>query len=393
MYSLPRRAARFAGVKVVANQRRVVRFPFTSPSNAIRALGRFLRSRCLPLKSPTVAAWLYAAAFLILVTLIVGGATRLTQSGLSITSWKPISGVIPPHDLQGWQAEFDNYKKIPQFRQINPHMTLAQFQGIYWWEWGHRILARLLGTLYLGGFIFLMWAKEVPWRIFGRGVVLILLCGLQGLVGWLMVASGLHGRLFVAPEMLMLHLSVALTLLIFTVWTGAEAADGAPRGRGAPFGWRLSSTLLLGLIILQCLLGALVAGNQAGLVYNTWPSMNEQFLPPIDWSNGAAYAFTHDQVLVQFMHRMNAYLVFAYAWLFAVIFGSKCNDIGLKAHAVALAVLVTAQAALGIMTLLSVVNFGLALAHQFIAFTLVIVATSLVWRVARADRAFRKSGF
>ena len=370
-----------------------MRFSFTSPSKAAYALVRFLRNRCLPLKSPTVAAWLYSAAFLILVTLIVGGATRLTQSGLSITSWKPISGVIPPHDLPGWQAEFENYRHIPQFQQINPHMTLSQFKGIYWWEWGHRMLARLLATLYLGGFVFLVWAKEVPWRIFGRGVMLIVLCGLQGLVGWLMVASGLHGRLFVAPEMLMLHLMVALTLLIYTVWTGAEAGEGAPRGRGAPFGWRLASSALMGLIILQCLLGALVAGNQAGLVYNTWPSMNEQFLPHIDWSNGVLAAFTHDQALVQFMHRMNAYLVFAFAWFFAVVFGSKCNDIGLKVHAVTLAALVTAQAALGIMTLLSGVNFHLALAHQFLAITLVIVATLLVWRVARADRAFRKSGF
>ncbi len=370
-----------------------MRFSFTSPSKAWYGLVRFLRNRCLPLKSPTVAAWLYSATFLILVTLIVGGATRLTQSGLSITSWKPLSGVIPPHDLIGWQAEFDNYKTIPQFKQINPHMTLAQFQGIYWWEWGHRILARLLATLYLGGFLFLVWAKEVPWRICGRGLVLIVLCGLQGLVGWMMVASGLHGRLFVAPEMLMLHLLVALTLLIYTLWTGAEAAEGAPRNRGAPFSWRLASCVLMGLIILQCLLGALVAGNQAGLVYNTWPDMNEQFLPPIDWSHGIVAAFVHDQALVQFMHRMNAYLVFGCAWLFAVILGGKCNDSGLKVHAVTLAALVTAQAALGIMTLKSEVNFHLALAHQFLAITLVIVVTLLVWRLARADRAFRRSGF
>ena len=364
-----------------------------SPAQILRDTVRFFRSRCLPLKSPTVAMWLCLTAGLFLVILVVGGATRLTQSGLSITSWKPLSGIVPPQDLLGWQAEFANYKKIPQFKQINPHMTLSQFQAIYWWEWGHRILARLLGLLYLGGFVFLVWAKEVPWRVFGRGLVLILLCGLQGLVGWLMVASGLHGRLFVAPEMLMLHLMVALTLLIYTVWTAAEAGEGAPRGRGAPFGWRLASSLLLGLIVLQCLLGALVAGNQAGLVYNTWPSMNEQFLPRIDWSNGILAAFTHDQALVQFMHRMNAYVVTACTLAFLVVFSSKCQDTGLKVHAAILFVLVAAQATLGIMTLLDGVEFPLALGHQFLAITLVIVATVFVWRVARADRAFRKSGF
>ena len=374
-----------------------MRLSFTSPSKALSktlaALARVARGARFPLKSPTVATWLYVAAFLLVVTLIVGGATRLTQSGLSITSWKPIAGVVPPHDLAAWQVEFDNYKKIPQFKEINPHMTLGQFKAIYWWEWGHRILARLLGLVYLGGFLFLLWAKEIPKRIIWRGIALVVLILLQGGVGWLMVASGLHGRLFVAPEMLMLHLFVALTLLTFTVWTGAEAADGASRGRGAPLGWRLASSAILALIVLQCLLGALVAGNQAGLVYNTWPEMNEQFLPRVDWSQGVFTAFFRDQALVQFIHRMNAYLVFVYVWGFAVVFGRKCHDDGLKIHAVTLAVLVTAQAALGVMTLLSVVDFHLALAHQFLAITLVIVALAFVWRVARADRVFRRAGF
>ncbi len=400
MYRLPRRAARFAFTRPVRKsflpKGVPVRLTFTSPSKALSktlgALARIAHSARLPLKSPTVATWLYFAAFLLVVTLIVGGATRLTQSGLSITSWKPISGVVPPQDLPAWQAEFENYKHIPQFKQINPHMTLGQFQAIYWWEWGHRILARLLGLVYLGGFLFLLWAREIPKRVIWRCGMLGVLVLVQGGVGWLMVASGLHGRLFVAPEMLMLHLFVALSLLIVTVWTGAEAGDGAPRGRGAPVSWRLGAGVMLGLIVGQCLLGALVAGNQAGLVYNTWPDMDGQFLPRIDWSNGAL-AFVHDQTLVQFVHRMNAYLVFAYAWGFAVVFGAKCQDTGLKAHAVTLAGLVTVQAALGVMTLITAVDFHLALLHQFVAITLVIVATAFLWRVARADRVFRKMGF
>ena len=371
-----------------------MRLSFLSPSVAWRAWLQFLRHlrQRLPLKSPTVATWLYAAACVLVVALIVGGATRLTQSGLSITSWKPIAGVIPPHDLAGWQAEFDNYKKIPQFKQINPHMRLEQFKVIYGWEWAHRMLARLLGLIYLLGLVFLLWIREIPWRVLWRGGVLVALVLAQGLVGWLMVASGLHGRLFVAPEMLMLHLFVALSLLIFTVWTAMEAADGAPRGRGAPGGWRVAAGVMLALIVLQCLLGALVAGNQAGLVYNTWPDMDGQFLPRIDWSDGAA-AFVHDQTLVQFMHRMNAYLVLVFAWGVAVRVVHKSHDVGLKVHAVGLAGLVTVQAALGIMTLETGVDFHMALAHQFTAIMVVLVAVTFLWRIARADRAFRKTGF
>ena len=370
-----------------------MRLPFKSSAKAFRALAHIARSVRLPLKSPTVSAWLFGAALLLVALVCVGGATRLTQSGLSITDWKPISGVIPPHDDGAWAAEFDNYKRIPQFKEINPHMTVGEFKAIYWWEWTHRFLARLLGLIYLGGFLFFLWAREIPRRVIWRGGVLVFLVLLQGLVGWLMVASGLTKRLFVAPEMLMTHLALALTLLVFTVWTGAEAADGAGRGRGAPFSWRLAAGAILGLILLQCLLGALVAGNQAGQVYNTWPSMDGQFLPRIDWSNGVATAFFHDQGLVQFVHRMNAYLVFAYVWMFAVIFGSKCQDSGLKVHAVALAVLVTVQGALGVITLVSGVNFVFALLHQLTAIVLVIVATLFLWRVARADRVFRKMGF
>jgi cytochrome c oxidase assembly protein subunit 15 len=150
---------------------------------------------------------------------------------------------------------------------------------------------------------------------------------------------------------------------------------------------------MLALVIFQCLLGALVAGNQAGLVYNTWPDMDGQFLPRVDWSNGVFAAFFHDQTLVQFMHRMNAYVVFVYAWGFAVVFSRKCQDSGLKFHAVTLAVLITAQAALGVTTLISGVNFYLGLAHQFTAIAVVIVATTFLWRMARADRVFRKMGF
>ncbi len=347
----------------------------------------------LPLKSPTVATWLFLAAFLIVALVCVGGATRLTQSGLSITEWKPIAGVIPPGSDTAWNAEFANYKKIPQFAQINPHMTLNQFKGIYWWEWTHRLLARLLGVVYLLPFLAFLLLSEIPGRVVWRAGVAVGLIIFQGLVGWWMVASGLTKRIFVAPEMLMTHLCMALILLVWSVWTGLEAAEGAPRSRGAAGVWRTSAGVLLAIVFVQCLLGALVAGNQAGLVYNDWPLMNGYFAPYVDWTKGIGYSLFHDQGLVQFMHRMNAYILLIYAIGFAVVMARKCNDDGLKALSTGVAVTACLQAALGIATLISVVNFWFALLHQLLAVTLLSLTTLLTWHIARADRVFRRSGF
>ncbi|MDI7774858.1 COX15/CtaA family protein [Asticcacaulis sp. EMRT-3] len=348
----------------------------------------------LPLKSPLTAAWLFSAAFLIIVLVAIGGTTRLTQSGLSITDWKPISGIMPPRDAQAWQAEFDNYKKIPQFSQVNPHMEMKQFKGIFWWEWTHRLVARLLvGVVYIGGFIVLLLMREIPGRLIWRCGGLLVLGAGQGLVGWLMVASGLSKRVSVAPEMLASHLFMALLLLMATIWTGFEALDGEKRGRGAPTGWRWATGILLCLVVLQCVLGALVAGNQAGLVYNDWPLMNGHILPPVDWSRGVMMAFLHDQGLVQFVHRCNAYLLLIYATIFAVILGRQCNEDKLKVVATTLSTLVWVQATLGVATLVSVVALGFALTHQIVAVCIVALATSLTWMVARADRSFRRGGF
>lgn len=343
----------------------------------------------LPLKSPLVAAWLFVAALMIIVMVCVGGITRLTQSGLSITEWKPIAGAMPPANDAAWSAEFDNYKKIPQFKEINPHMQLAQFKEIYWWEWAHRNLGRLLGAVYLIGFAVFLLMSEVPARLIWRGAALVVLCGCQGLVGWLMVASGLTARISVAPEMLASHLAMALLLLVGTIWTGAEALEGQARGRGAPGDWRLATAVLLGLVIVQSLLGALVAGNQAGLVYNDWPLMNGHFFPYVEWAKGIGYSFLHDQGLVQFVHRMNAYLLLIYATAYAVILSRKANDDTIKTLATVLSTAVWVQATMGIATLVTGVSFGFAIVHQLLAVCLVSLAVVLMWCVARAERVFR----
>ena len=347
----------------------------------------------LPLRSPMVATWLFVASFLIVALVCVGGATRATQSGLSITEWKPIAGVLPPRDAHAWDIEFDNYKKIPQFREINPNMTVDQFKGIYWWEWAHRILARLLGMVYLVGFVALLAMQQIPKRLVWRCAGLLGLVVLQGVVGWWMVASGLEKLDFVAAERLATHLFMALLLLIGSLWTAMEAEEGEPRGRGAPGTWKSVTGLLLGFVVLQCLLGALVAGNRAGLVYNDFPLMNGQFFPDVQWQKGVGYSFLHDQGLVQFMHRINAFIVLGFVAIYAVILGRRCQDDGIRMWGRGMAFLVAIQVGLGIATLISVVNIWFALSHQLVGVSLVMVATVLAWKVARADYAFRRGSF
>ncbi len=352
--------------------------------------GEYLR---IPLRSPLVSAWLFAAAVLIVILLCVGGATRATQSGLSITQWKPVAGVIPPKDDRAWNIEFDNYKKIPQFRHINPNMTLGEFKGIYWWEWAHRMLARLLGAVYLFGFGGFLLMRQIPQRLIWRCAVLLGLVVFQGLVGWWMVASGLTRLDFVAPEMLASHLFMALLLMIGSLWTAMEAEEGEPRGRGAPQGWKTATIALLCVAVFQCLLGALVAGNRAGLVYNDFPLMNGQFFPPVQWQKGIGYSFLHDQGLVQFMHRLDAFALLGFAIGYAVMISRKCQDDGIRLWSFVLAGGVCLQVALGVATLISVVEIHLALAHQLVGMLIVIAATILAWKVARSDYGFRRSGF
>lgn len=328
-------------------------------------------------------------AAMIVVMIFIGGATRLTNSGLSITEWKPIRGTFAPANEQQWQAEFENYKKIPQYKAVNAHMTLDDFKGIYWWEWWHRLFGRLIGAVFFLPWLLFLLRSEMPKRIIWRSVAILGLGGLQGGLGWWMVSSGLSQRIDVAPERLMIHLGVALILLIMTLWTAFEASEGQGRGRYVPFSWRLSMAVWLGLMVLQCLLGALVAGNDAGLVYNDFPLMNGYFAPYVDWAKGLWSVFFHDQGMVQFMHRINAYLLLVYGIAFTVTFNHHCRDDSLNFWVNALCVGLLLQAVLGIATLLTVVQIHVALSHQVLAALLVALGTYVTWRIYRADRVFR----
>ncbi len=340
----------------------------------------FLRSD----RSRAVAIWLFIVAALVLAMVVVGGATRLTDSGLSITEWKPVTGAIPPLSAADWQAEFARYRDIPQYRLVNPHMALDQFKTIYWWEWSHRFLGRLVGVAFGLPLIWFAVRRELPKRLLWRLAGLLVLGGLQGVVGWWMVASGLSDRVSVAPERLMTHLGLAFALLAALVWTALDAWAGwARQTLSSPWGGRALG--LTGLIYLQILLGALVAGNDAGLVYNDWPLFNGGLIPD-DYGAGHGLWATlaHVQGAVQLHHRLLAYVLVIAALATAVAaWRSAYLPQASKLLAGAIGLLVLMQAALGVVTLMAHVPIVLGMAHQLMAALLLCVSIAFAWRVRR----------
>jgi len=339
----------------------------------------FLRSD----RSRAVAVWLLAVAVLVTAMVVVGGATRLTGSGLSITEWKPVRGVIPPLTPSDWQAEFARYQAIPQYKLLNRGMSLGEFQGIYWWEWSHRLLGRLLGVAFFVPFIWFAVRREISRRLAWRLGVLFVLGGLQGLVGWWMVSSGLAERVYVAPERLMTHLGLAFALLGALVWTALDAWSGQAR-QTLPSPWGGRALWLAGLIYLQVLLGALVAGNHAGLVYNDFPLFNGRVWPADYAGPGLWATLAHSQAAVQAHHRLVAYLVFVVtlALAFAASRSSYLAQ-GAKQLALVLAGAVVLQVLLGVATLMAVVPFALGMIHQLMAAVVFSLAIAFAWRVRR----------
>ncbi len=344
-------------------------------------------------RSRPVAVWLFAVAAMVFGMVILGGSTRLTNSGLSITEWKPISGVLPPLSPAAWLMEFHGYQQIPQFKLQNPDMTLAGFRAIYWWEWSHRLLGRIIGLAFAAPFaVFLFFTKSIPPRLIWRCWVLFFLGGLQGVVGWWMVFSGLSVRTEVAPERLTVHLGLALLVFCGLVWTGLEAwaeppAPEEPQEPQPPFSrprWPLAAAGLAALVFVQILLGGLVAGNRAGLIYNDWPFYGGA-LWPSDYRDGDAWhTALHSLAAVQAHHRMTAYLLFLLAWLAAgAALLSKTLPRPIALLVLGLAGLVTLQAVLGIGTLMMQVPFGMAVAHQATAALVLAAAIGLAWRVRR----------
>lgn len=341
-------------------------------------------------RSRAVAIWLFFCAALVFAMVVVGGVTRLTGSGLSITEWKPIMGALPPMNAADWNDAFEKYKQIPQYAQVNAGMTLDAFKGIFFWEWFHRLLGRLIGVAFAVPFFVFLAMRRMPRRLILRCAVLLGLGGLQGLIGWWMVTSGLSERVDVAPERLTVHLGLALLIFTGLIWTGLEALNGPDHGR-SPKGWSRGATFLLGLVFVQCLLGGLVAGAKAGFIYTDWPLMNGSFLPPADWSMGGL-TFLHDQALVQFNHRMVAYGLLLAATVYAVQAWRWRLAEGLGFTAFALTLAIWLQAGLGVVTLIHAVPVWLGGLHQAGAAVVLGLATLNLWLVLRSQPRLFMSG-
>jgi cytochrome c oxidase assembly protein subunit 15 len=329
----------------------------------------------------SVAAWLLACCALVFAMVVVGGATRLTHSGLSIVEWQPFIGTIPPLSDADWAAQFEKYKLTPEFRLRNHDMDVDGFKTIFWWEYFHRLLGRLIGVAY---FLPLAWFwargsldRPLKWKLAG----IFVLGGLQGAMGWYMVKSGLVDDPRVSQFRLTAHLGLALLIFAAMFWVAHGVLRPAPSG--APAGLRRAGLAFALLVFAMALTGGLVAGIRAGFAYNTWPLMNGHWVPPeilmIEpwWRN-----FGYNMAAVQFVHRTLALAVLAGAWLLAWRVHASAAGAEARLAAKALALATAAQVALGIATLLMVVPVGLGTAHQGGA--VVVLATAL-W-LARALR-------
>lgn len=323
----------------------------------------------------TLAIWLFSVCALIALMVVVGGLTRLTDSGLSITSWKPIHGALPPLSDTEWNEEFDAYKQIPQYQKLNVGMTLDEFKSIFWWEWAHRNLGRIIGFAFLIPFLVFLFRGMVERPLIPRLVILFILGGLQGALGWFMVASGLSERVDVSQYRLVAHLGLALVIYMaifltaLPLWRSEWPAVKTPnRLYGFSHG-------VVALVFIQILLGGFVAGLDAGLIYNEWPLMDGALIPEGAYNTSPVWlAPFEDVTTVQFNHRMLAFVVVA-AIVALFVLGLRQ---GLNARArLTSALLLTAvslQVVLGIMTLVFAVPIWLAACHQFGAVLLLTAA-------------------
>lgn len=324
-----------------------------------------------------IGIWLVICAAMVFAMTVLGGLTRLTHSGLSIVTWEPLAGILPPLSPDAWQAEFENYKQFPEFQKINQGMSLAGFKAIFWFEFSHRLLGRTIGLVFAIPFAYFLIARKVDRRLGLRLTALFVLGGLQGLLGWYMVMSGLVDRPDVSHYRLTAHLGLAVIIYGYMVWLALSvlAPPGHAWGEGPPRGFRVAAYASAGAAFLLILSGGLVAGLDAGFAYNTFPKMDGAWIPPGMMADPFANLST-----VQFLHR---WLGPAMAVLVILVWG-RALDLRLAGRALAahsvLLVSLAAQGAIGIATLVLVVPLPLASLHQagaLIVFTVAIIAAYL----------------
>ena len=327
--------------------------------------------------------WLLLLGVLVYAIILVGGATRLTDSGLSITEWAPIKGAIPPLSAASWQSEFDLYKQTAEYQSVNQGMSLSEFRFIYWWEWGHRQLGRIIGLVAFVGLILLAFVYRAKRHIVWPAFVITALVGVQGGIGWWMVASGIGEttRVDVAPYRLATHFSLALVILCLIAWTFWSLPRANP-ALGLTKIYRRTGgiVLLFALVFIQMTSGALVAGLDAGRTYTDWPLMAGEFLPSQYADEGLGWrAFFEGRATTQFNHRMLAYILYAWAGLLAVLYRRRMGWICFAVLSV--------QVVWGIYTLVSAAPIKLALGHQGLG--VIAMLTCLYWvRFSRRHKVY-----
>lgn len=327
-----------------------------------------------------VSAWLFVMCALVALMVIVGGATRLTDSGLSITEWKPVTGAAPPLSEAQWLEEFEKYRQIPEYHLVNRGMSLDEFKTIYWWEWGHRFLGRLIGVTFLVPLVVFAATGAIGRALAVKLSGIFLLGGAQGALGWWMVASGLSERVDVSQYRLAAHFGLAVILFAAMFWLALDLRRSAAGGEGRPDstprrGLFWGSIALTAGVYVQMILGAFVAGLRAGRTYNTWPLMDGRFFPEAYFEGAPGFSDLFESIAaVQFNHRLGAYLLTAGAFWFWL--AARAAPIEPRARLLLLAVL--AQAALGVWTLLAATPITLGLAHQAGALAVFLLALYVV---------------
>ena len=286
------------------------------------------REQALPTKRPlAISNWLLAVASLVFLMVVVGGITRLTESGLSITEWKPVSGAIPPLSNSDWQHAFDLYKQTPEYLEINgpAGMTLAQFKFIFFWEWFHRLIGRLIGVAFAIPLLWFAAKRAIPQGYGLKLVGLFVLGGMQGVLGWYMVMSGLVDRTDVSHFRLSAHLLLAFAIMSALIWVALDLRMLARTGENRPARFTGAAFATIAVLFIQLLFGAWVAGLNAGQVASDWPLMQGRVFPEgVDWSKGAFFALTHDPFLIHFIHRWWAWVVVAALVIFARLIKPRC---------------------------------------------------------------------
>ncbi len=322
-----------------------------------------------------LAHWLFAVAAMVFVMVVVGGITRLTESGLSITEWQLITGVLPPLTQADWVVAFEKYKLIPEYIEVNgpAGMTLEDFKFIYFWEWIHRLLGRLLGVAYALPLLW-FWVKgAIPKGFHGRMLVLLVLGGSQGALGWYMVASGLADRTDVSHFRLAAHLLNALFIMGLLIWTALDLKQLARHSEARPARLTGLAAGTMLVLFIQLLLGAWVAGLNAGYIASDWPLMNDHLVPQgIDWGQGAWFAITHDPYLIHFLHRWWAWVAVAMLiWLARAV-----KRAGIRQASIAIHIAFGTQILLGIATVMTDMNIWVAVLHQAVG---ALVVASTIW--------------